>query len=157
LAIKSRARDLAKAAVIAALYITLVWTLAPISFGAIQVRVSNALIGIVPLIGMPAVAGITIGVLFGNILSPLGPIDLLSAVPTFVALLLVMKLKSRSVFVGLLAYSLILSVWVGILLNYVLGIPFLAAFIYLLAGISFTTTVLGYLVYKTLGRLLEMK
>lgn len=152
-----KSRDIAKAAVIAALYVALVWALTPISFGAIQVRVSNALIGIVPLVGMPAVFGITLGVLIGNIPSPLGPVDLLSTIPTFIALLLVMKLKNKSVLFGLVTYSVILSAWVGMLLNYVFGVPFLMTFIYLLVGIGFATAVLGYLVYRTLRHLMEVK
>ncbi len=141
-------------AVIAALYVTLVWALTPISFGAIQIRVSNALIGIVPLVGMPAVLGITLGVLIGNIPSPLGPVDLLSAIPTLIALLLLLKIKNRSVLLGFVAYSLILSAWVGMLLNYTFGAPFLITFVYLLVGIGFATAVLGYLVYRTLRRLI---
>ena len=155
--LRSKSSDIAKAAVIAALYVALVWALTPISFGAIQIRVSNALIGIVPLVGMPAVFGITLGVLIGNIPSPLGPLDLLSAVPTLIALLVVMRLKNKSVLLGLLIYSLILSAWVGALLNYVFGVPFLITFVYLLAGIGFATAALGYLVYKALGRLIEVK
>ncbi|MEM4157024.1 MAG: QueT transporter family protein [Candidatus Methanomethylicaceae archaeon] len=150
-------RDIAKAAVIAALYVALVWALTPISFGAVQIRVSNALIGIVPLVGMPAVFGITLGVLIGNIPSPLGPVDLLSAIPTFIALLIIMRLKDRSVLLGLAIYSVILSAWVGMLLNYAFGVPFLITFVYLLAGIGFATAVLGYLVYRTLRRLIEVR
>ncbi|MEM3434184.1 MAG: QueT transporter family protein [Candidatus Methanomethyliaceae archaeon] len=150
-------RDIAKAAIIAALYVALVWALTPISFGAVQIRVSNALIGIVPLVGMPAVFGITLGVLIGNIPSPLGPVDLLSAIPTFIALLIIMRLKDRSVLLGLAIYSLILSAWVGMLLNYAFGVPFLITFVYLLAGIGFATAVLGYLVYRTLRSLIEVR
>ncbi|MEM4213631.1 MAG: QueT transporter family protein [Candidatus Methanomethylicaceae archaeon] len=150
-------RDIAKAAVIAALYVALVWALTPISFGAVQIRVSNALIGIVPLVGMPAVFGITLGVLIGNIPSPLGPVDLLSAIPTFIALLIIMRLKDRSVLLGLAIYSVILSAWVVMLLNYAFGVPFLITFVYLLAGIGFATAVLGYLVYRTLRRLIEVR
>lgn len=149
-----KSREIAKAAIIAALYVAIVWALAPISFGVIQIRVSNALIGVVPLVGMPAVIGITLGVFIGNLTSPLGPIDLLSAIPTFVALLLVLKLGKKSVLVGLMMYTVILSGWVGALLNYVLGVPFLATFSYLLIGIGFATAVLGYMVYVTLRKLM---
>ncbi|MGQ9759675.1 MAG: QueT transporter family protein [Candidatus Methanomethylicaceae archaeon] len=149
-----KSRDLVKAAMIAALYVALVWALTPISFGPIQIRVANALIGVVPLVGMPAVLGITLGVFIGNIPSPLGPVDLLSAIPTFVALLLVLRLRKRGVFIGLVAYSAILSVWVGVLLSYIFGVPFLVTFIYLLVGIGFATAVLGYLVYRMLRRLM---
>ncbi|MGC8936353.1 MAG: hypothetical protein ACP5KV_03180, partial [Candidatus Methanomethylicaceae archaeon] len=84
-------------------------------------------------------------------------VDLLSALPTFVALLILMKLKERSVLMGLITYSVILSAWVGVLLNYAFGAPFLVTFIYLLAGIGFATAGLGYLVYRTLKHLMEVR
>ncbi|MBM5805872.1 MAG: QueT transporter family protein [Candidatus Verstraetearchaeota archaeon] len=150
----SRTRALAKTAVLAATYVALVLLLAPISFGAIQVRVADALVGLVPLLGMPGVAGITLGVFIGNIPSPLGPLDLLSTVPTFISCLIIMWLRRRSVLAGLISYSVILAAWVGYLLNYVFGLPFLITFAYLLVGIGFATAGLGYLLYRAMRRIL---
>ena len=146
----SKIRPLVLAAIIAAIYVVLVFALAPFSFGAIQVRVADALVGIVPLVGMPGVIGITIGVFIGNIPSPLGPLDLLSTVPTFIALLITLKLRNFSVMAGLLAYSIILSLWVGLILSYAFSLPFMMTFIYLLIGIGFATAGLGYLLYKAM-------
>ncbi len=129
--------------------------MAPISFGAIQIRVANALIGIVPLMGMPAAAGISLGVFIGNLASPIGPLDLLSAIPTFASLLILIRLRGRSVIAGLACYTVIISAWVGALLNYAFGMPFLVAFAYLLAGIGISTVGLGYLVYRALKRFID--
>lgn len=148
----SKTRAVVKTAIIAAVYAALTISLAPISFGAIQIRVANALIGIVPLIGMPAALGISLGVFIGNLASPLGPLDLLSAIPTFIALLILLRLRDRSVIAGLTCYTLIISAWVGALLSHVLGVPFLITFAYLLVGVGIATVGLGYLLYLSLKR-----
>ncbi|MEM2128536.1 MAG: QueT transporter family protein [Candidatus Methanomethylicaceae archaeon] len=149
----SKTRAVVKTAIIAAAYAALTISLSPISFGAIQIRVANALIGIVPLIGMPAVLGISLGVFIGNLASPLGPLDLLSAIPTFVGLLIVMRLRERSVVAGLICYTTIISAWVGALLNYVLGLPFLITFAYLIVGVGIATVGLGYILYQSVKRM----
>jgi len=61
-----RTRSLVLTALIAAIYVTLVLALAPISYLAINIRVADALVGIVPLVGMPGVIGIAIGVFNGR-------------------------------------------------------------------------------------------
>ncbi|MEN3057347.1 MAG: QueT transporter family protein [Candidatus Methanosuratincola petrocarbonis] len=149
----SKTRAVIKTAILAASYAALTISFAPISFGAVQIRVANALIGIVPLVGMPGALGISLGVFIGNLASPLGPIDLLSALPTFAALLILLKLKGISVIAGLACYTLIISAWVGAILQYALGLPFLATFAYLLIGIGIATIGLGYLLYTAMKRI----
>ncbi len=148
------ARVIVRAAMLAAAYAALVTLLAPISFLGVQVRVANALIGLVPLLGMPGAIGITLGVVIGNVWSPLGPLDMLSAVPTFASLTILLRLRDRSVLAGLLIYTGIVSAWVGFLLSYVLGVPFVLTFPYLLVGIGIATALLGYIVYRAAARVL---
>lgn len=152
---QNRTRSLVYSAIIAAVYVALVFLLAPLSFGAIQIRVADALVGLVPLVGWPGVVGITIGVFIGNIPSTLGPLDLLSTIPTFFALLIVLKLKDRSVLLGLAAYTLIISAWVGYLLAYVFQLPFVVTFVYLVIGIGIATVGLGYLLYRAMKKVLK--
>ena len=56
-----------KAAMIAAVYVVLTIVLAPISFGQVQLRVSEALT-IMPVFTAAAIPGVFIGCLIGNIL-----------------------------------------------------------------------------------------
>ncbi len=71
-------RKLVTAAVIGALYAALTMLLAPISYGAsiipIEFRVSEILC-ILPFFFPTSVAGLFIGCIIANILSPLGPLD----------------------------------------------------------------------------------
>ena len=66
---------IAIAAIIAALYATLVWVLAPISFFTWQVRIADCLIPQTFIFGFPCVIGLTIGGFLSNMISPY-PIDL---------------------------------------------------------------------------------
>jgi uncharacterized membrane protein len=148
---KLRTRDLTIMAILAALYAALVNFLHPISFMQIQVRVANALIGLVPIFGLPAVYGLTLGVFLGNLTSPLGWIDLISPLFSFVGLMIIYELRNDSVLSGLLIYSVFLSVWVSFMLWYVLGLPYVLSFLYILIGITIATAGLGYLVYKSVS------
>jgi uncharacterized membrane protein len=65
------AKNLALTAIFAALYAALVIALAGISFQLVQVRVADALIPLSMVFGWPAVAGVTIGCVISNVVSPL--------------------------------------------------------------------------------------
>ncbi|MEM3715202.1 MAG: QueT transporter family protein [Thermoprotei archaeon] len=150
-----KSNEIALTSIITALYVGLIEIFHPISFEVIQVRVANALLGVVPVFGWPAIVGVTLGVFIGNITSPLGPIDLLSAIPTFIGCYIIYKLKSTSVLLGLTTYTLILSLWVGYILWYVLGLPYIITVAYLFIGIGISTIFLGYIVYKALRRVIK--
>lgn len=63
----SAARRLAQGAIIAALYVVLTLVFAPISFGAIQIRIAEALT-ILPLFTPAAIPGLFVGCLLANII-----------------------------------------------------------------------------------------
>ncbi|BAL81052.1 QueT transporter family protein [Caldisericum exile] len=65
---------LLRSAIIAGLYFALTTILAPISFGVIQVRISEALV-VLPYSFPEAILGVTIGCFLSNLFSPFGPID----------------------------------------------------------------------------------
>jgi uncharacterized membrane protein len=151
----NKTKYIATVAVIAALYVVLVLAFAGISFGQIQFRVANLLIGIVPLLGMPGVVGVTVGVFVSNMISPLGPLDLLSVIPSFIGLMLLNMLKNRSVLMGLFVYSLIVSTWVSYLVSITYNVGWLATFMYVFTGIFLATTLGGYAVFRSAKRVLK--
>ena len=77
-----KTRDLVIGGLIAAAYLALTLVLAPISYGPIQFRVSEALT-LLPLIFPQAVPGLFIGCLLANIFGGYGAIDIIcgSAAP----------------------------------------------------------------------------
>ncbi len=153
-----RSLVIATAAVYAAMYASLALIFSPISYGVVQLRVANVLVGLVPLIGWPGVVGQALGVFIANqpaLGDQLGPIDLLNVIPSFVFAWLLWKLRDRSVFLGLTLYSLGLGVTVGLALNYVgfIDLPLYLGFAYVIVGIFLATAVLGYGLYRAVERL----
>ena len=69
-------RNLCVAAIIAAFYITLTWSIPFIMYGPLQMRISEAL-KILPLFTPAAIPGLFIGVFIANIQSPFGLADMI--------------------------------------------------------------------------------
>ena len=87
---------LTQTGIIAAIYIALTFLLAPISYGAIQMRVSEALC-VLPMFTPAAVPGLFIGCLISNGLSPaISVFDIvLGSLSTFAAAYLAYKIKIK--------------------------------------------------------------
>jgi uncharacterized membrane protein len=144
------------AAIYAAMYVALAMLFNPISYGAINLRVANVLIGLVPIIGWPAVLGQTLGVFIANqsaLGDPLGPIDLINVVPSFLFSLLLWKLRNKSVFLGLMLYSVALGITVSYALNYAFNLPLSVGIPEVTVGIFIATAVFGYLLFRAVKRL----
>lgn len=90
---KMNIRFIAQSALLAGLYVALTWLLAPISYGAIQFRISEVLILFVILNPKYAYA-LIIGCFIANTTSSLGVYDMLfGTVATTIAILPMMKIK----------------------------------------------------------------
>ena len=88
-------RAIVRAGLIAAVYVVLTLVFQPISFGAIQFRVSEALT-LLPILTPHAVPGLFIGCLIANILGGAVWFDvLLGSVATLLAALCTWKLRSK--------------------------------------------------------------
>ena len=146
----------ATAAVYAAMYVVLAVSFSPISYGVVNLRIANILMGLVPIIGWPAIVGQTLGVFIANqpaLGDTLGPIDLINVVPTLVFAWAAWKLRRRSVFLGLTLYSIALGISVSYALSYAFNLPLLVEIPQVTAGIFLATAVLGYIFYKAVSRL----
>lgn len=88
-----RTKKMVRAALIAAIYVALCLIFAPISFGPIQVRISEALTLLVVLCP-EAIAGVTIGCFISNLLAS-APVDMVvGTLATFLATLATYKLRN---------------------------------------------------------------
>ena len=94
----NRYKKIAYVAMIAAMYTVLSMSIAPLTFGPIQVRVSEALV-LLPIYGFSSVYGVTLGCAITNAigaflgLNILGPIDIVvGTLATFVAALITRKI-----------------------------------------------------------------
>jgi uncharacterized membrane protein len=161
-----RTQIVAGAALYAAMYVVLTLVFGPFGYGVINLRVSNALLGLVPLMGWAGVLGQTLGVFVANqpaLGDPLGPIDLVNVIPSFAFAWLLWRLRNRSVLLGLTLYSLALGASVTLVLSYTgnlfLGNTAATGYLAILAGLAVfagifvMATVVGYALYKAVRRL----
>ena len=115
-------RKLVRGALIAAIYVALCLMLAPLSYGAVQVRISEALT-LLPVLCPDAIWGITIGCLISNMLS-FSPWDmLLGTLASLTAAVCTYKLASVRIknlpFVAALPPVLINAVVIGAEITYI--------------------------------------
>ncbi|RLE97055.1 MAG: hypothetical protein DRJ96_02090 [Thermoprotei archaeon] len=125
-----RGRDLAVAALIAAMYAALVAALPMISFLLWQVRIADALLMLSTVLGWPAVVGVTLGCFIGNLTAPWGSTALIlidatmGSLANFVASYIAYKVAYRRGVAYKLAAAAIevgvISVIVGSYLKYLL-------------------------------------
>lgn len=136
--------DVAIIAITGALYIALGYVFQPISFMGLQFRVAEIVVGMCIIFPVPGLIGNLIGVFFVNLVSPLGPIDLISVLVNVPALYCIIIFKDRKVlkFLGGILYAIMISLYVGIILDLVLG---------LLWYIMFWQVLISEIVLATLG------
>lgn len=108
-------KNLAKTAIIAGLYFVLTYCLQPISYGAIQFRVAEAMT-LLPLICPQAVVGLTLGCLLSNVFSTFGWADMVfGTLATFIAATLTFLIGKK--FKGVTFKSIVLGGLPPILVN----------------------------------------
>jgi uncharacterized membrane protein len=89
------ARFLAEAGIIAALYFVLTVAIAPLSYGQLQVRISEALC-ILPFFTPAAIPGLFVGCLLANLFSPFGLWDIVfGSLATLIAALVTYRIKVK--------------------------------------------------------------
>lgn len=115
-------KRLIEAAVIAAVYAVLTIALAPISYGMMQVRISEALT-VLPFFTPAAVPGLFVGCLVSNLLSPYGLPDLIfGSMASLLAAAGSYLLRKRPILVPL-PPVLANGILVGAMLYYVYEVP----------------------------------
>ncbi|HSW36169.1 MAG TPA: QueT transporter family protein [Candidatus Limnocylindrales bacterium] len=131
-----------KAAMIAAIYALLTIVLAPISYGVIQVRVSEMLT-ILPFFTVAAVPGLFVGCLIANIVGGHGILDIVfGSLASLLSALLVARIKIK--YLVPLPPVIINALVVGVVLHYVLDFPLHLAILWVGAGQIIACYGLGY-------------
>ena len=152
-----KSKKIAVIAIYAALYAALVVALGPFSYGPLQIRVADALLAVIPLLGIAGVLGHTLGVFVANLFSTLGPIDLLNTIPSFVMAFVVYYVykcakKDYTVIGTCVAYSIVIGITVGWMLSYVLSLPLLPTIGYVALGNIIASVLIGWPIFKLLKR-----
>lgn len=161
---KNALRNLTTAAIIAALYAALTLLVAPLSFGAVQIRFSEALT-VLPAVCPPAVAGLSVGCFLSNLigfLAGLNPLGLIDSVVGMLATLLAAlvtyyigkHVKGRALYLLAPLPPILLN---GIIIGAEIAIVFLGSTSALTVIVSCAYVALGELIACYLGGSLLLK
>jgi uncharacterized membrane protein len=149
----SRIRATCLGAVIAALYTALTLVFQPISFGALQLRISEAFT-LLPVLFPEAVPGLAVGCLLSNLLAGANPYDVVfGTLATLLAALLTRRLR-KNVWLAALPPVVCNGVIIGLVLTYAYGIDALWLNILTVSlGQAAVCYALGVPMVKTLERM----
>ena len=144
---------MAEAAVIAAIYALLTIVLAPISYGAVQVRISEALT-VLPFFTPAAVPGLFVGCIAANIMSPYGLADLIfGSAASLIGAIGSYLLRKKPLLVPL-APVISNGIIVGAMLYYVyeVPLPLIVQMLYVALGEVVACYAIGYPLMKYLNK-----
>ena len=131
-----KTRLMTESALIAAVYVALVLLFKPISFGAIQFRIAEALC-ILPFFSLSAVPGLALGCLLGNFFSGAAMPDVVfGTLATLLAAILSYKLRDINKWLVCLPPILANAIIVPFVLQYAYGVPDGYFFLFATVGIG---------------------
>lgn len=147
-------RHMTRTAIIAALYTAITLAAAPVSYGQIQFRISEAMT-LLAFIDPWYIPGLVLGCVLANMGSPLGIIDVaVGSFATLAALLAMagirrrLGLSLRALFVASLMPVIFNGLLVGWELNYLFQIPYVLAAAYVAAGEFVVVSVFGMVLFR---------
>ncbi len=141
----------------AALYIALGYIFQPIGFMGLQFRVAEIVVGMSIIFPYPGLIGNVVGVFFVNMTSPIGAIDLLSCIVNIPAIYCIIFFRDKKIlkFLGGILYAIIISLYVGIILDYAFGLLWYIMFIQVLISEIILAT-LGIIIFDYVGIQMNM-
>jgi uncharacterized membrane protein len=141
-------------AIIAALYVILSTAFHPISFGPFQFRVANILMALM-LFDIDYCYGLALGIFFGNLTSPFGPLDwAVMPIISLSAALLAYWVR-KYYYIGIPIWALITSAGVALIPLGIGGhIPFWTSFPFILPA-QLIAGFVGYGIWKQFRFILE--
>ncbi|GHV56070.1 transporter [Synergistales bacterium] len=133
---------IARGAAVAALYAGVTLIFEPISFGPVQLRVSEALT-LLPLLWVDAVPGLFVGCLIANLFGGLGLVDIICGSAATLTAALLTRLAVPNVLLGAAAPVAVNGVVVGIYLSFITDMPVYLTIPYVAAGEAMACFALG--------------
>lgn len=143
---KMSAKKIAIIGITAALYAVGTMAIAPISYGQVQLRISEVMT-LLAFINPIYVPGLVLGCVIANMFSPLGMIDVLfGSFATFLSVYMITK--SKNLFIATTWPAIINGLFIGAELYYVLHLPFWLSAFYVAIGEFIVVTLIGYPLFK---------
>ncbi len=148
-------KKLLKVSLVAAIYAVITYVLAPISFGAIQFRLSEimTLLAFIDPLYVPA---LTLGCGIANLFSPVGVIDVIvGTAATFIATFAMSK--SKNMIIASLYPTIVNAVMIGAMLYYAFNLPLVLSALQVGVGEFVVVTLIGVPIFKLLSRNKNLK
>ena len=137
-----RTRFLVHAALLAAMYAALTLAFAPISYGPVQVRVSEMLT-VLPFLTPAAIPGLFVGAMVANAYGGLGVLDVVvGSSATLAAAFLTYRMKKK--WLAPLPPVLVNALVIGAMLAHLFQLPLVPTILYVGLGQTVACYVLGY-------------
>ena len=150
----NRNKSLARGAMIAAIYAAITLVLAPISYGEVQIRLSEALT-LLPVLLPEAVPALAVGCLLANVLGGCTILDIvLGTLATLLSAICTRRLRHH-----ILPASAMPVLFNGVIvgavvhLAYAPAIPLVLCMVFVAAGEAVSCMLLGPMLLRVLGRL----
>lgn len=145
---------LVKTALIAAIYAALTISLAPISYGPLQFRISEILV-LFAFIDPIYIVGLTLGCFLANLFGGIGIMDLVfGTIATFLSVSTIsltakfIKHRLTSLIISSLWPTIFNGIIIGWMLNYVLGVPLILTMLQVAIGEFVVVTLIGVPIFK---------
>lgn len=152
-----KTRSIVTTAIVAALYATLTLSLAFISYGSIQFRLSEVMT-LLPLFSKKYILGLTLGCFLANLLGPYGVPDIIfGTIATFISVYLVyltgkyMKGKKNYVYIASLWPVIVNAIIVAIQLKIFFGMPLFITMLQVGFGQFVVITIIGVPLFKAVN------
>lgn len=143
-----KVKKLVKIAITAAVYTVATLAIAPLSYGAIQLRLSEVMT-LLAFIDPVYIIGLGLGCAISNLYSPLGIVDVI--VGTSATLISVYMIsKTKNLLISTLWPTIMNGLIVGAELFFVLNQPFWLSTLYVALGEFVVVTCIGYPLFKLL-------
>jgi uncharacterized membrane protein len=138
---KITSKHIARMGLIAGLYVAVTFLLSAISFGPVQVRISEALT-LLPIIYPEAITGLFLGCLLANLLGPYGAVDIIfGSLVTLTAAYLTYRFRSTAI--AYLSPILLNAFFVSLYLYIFFRIPYWPTVLSIGFGQAIAVLVLG--------------
>ena len=142
------ARFIARTAIIAAIYAALTVGLAPISYMALQFRLSEMLV-LLAFVNPAFAPGLVLGTFIANLFSPIGMIDVI-----FGTIATIMSIRymiiSKNIWIASLFPTIFNGIIIGAELHFVYSLPLALTILQVAAGEFVVVTILGVPLMKAL-------
>ncbi|MGL5256605.1 MAG: QueT transporter family protein [Proteocatella sp.] len=140
-------------AVVAALYAALTISMAPISYGAIQLRIPEVLT-LLAFVNPQFAPGLIIGCFIANLFSPFGMIDAL--IGTLATAIAVYSMRyAKNMWMASLTPTIANGIIVGIEVAVLCSLPILETMMYVALGEFIVVTVVGVPVFKVISKKIQ--